>query len=64
MHNKDNYIILSMLETVEKIFRYTKNYNSPEELYKNDRDFDATMMNFIVVGENVGKLSEGFKIKN
>jgi len=64
MHNKDYYIVLSMLETIEKIFRYTKNYNSPEELYKNDRDFDATMMNFIVVGENVGKLSENFKKKN
>ncbi len=64
MHNKDYYIILSMLETIEKIFRYTKDYNSPEELYKIDRDFDAAMMNFIVLGENVGKLSENFKNKN
>jgi len=64
MHNKDYFIILSILETIEKIFRYTKSYNSAEELYKNDRDFDAAMMNFIIVGENVGKLSESLKIKN
>ena len=64
MHNKDYYIVLSMLETIEKIFRYTKDYNSPEELYKIDRDFDAAMMNFTVLGENAGKLSEDFKNKN
>ena len=61
MHNKDHFIILSMLETIEKIIRYTKNYNSPDELHNNDRDFDAVMMNFIVLGENVGKLSDHFK---
>ena len=37
-----------MLETIEKIIRYTANYHSSEELYQNDRDFDAAMMNFIV----------------
>jgi len=53
-----------MLETIEKIIRYTKGYNSPDELFNNDRDFDAVMMNFIVLGENVGKLSEQYKSKN
>lgn len=53
-----------MLETIEKIMRYTQSYNSPDELYNNDRDFDAVMMNFIVLGENVGKLSEQYKNKN
>ena len=53
-----------MLETVEKIIRYSANYNSAEELYQNDRDFDAAMMNFIVIGEEVGKLSDEVKSKN
>lgn len=61
MLNKDYYILLSMLETVEKIIRYTSNYHSADELYQNDRDFDAAMMNFIVIGEEVGKLSEEVK---
>ncbi len=64
MHNKDYYILLSMHETIAKIFRYSQNYQSPDELFQNDRDFDAIMMNFIVLGENVGKLSEDFKNKN
>lgn len=64
MLNKDYYILLSMLETVEKIIRYTSNYHSAEELYQNDRDFDAAMKNFIVIGEEVGKLTDELKSKN
>ena len=47
MQNKDYYILLSMLDTVEKIIRYTSDYHSAEELYQNDRDFDASMMNLL-----------------
>jgi len=64
MLNKDYYILLSMLETIEKIIRYTSNYSTAEELYQNDRDFDAAMMNFIVIGEEVGKLTDDLKTKN
>ena len=64
MLNKDYYIILSMLETIEKIMRYTAGYHSAEELYQNDRDFDASMMNFIVIGEAVEKLTDELKEKN
>jgi uncharacterized protein with HEPN domain len=63
MLDKDYYILLSIYETIEKIIRYTTDYKSAEELYKNDRDFDATMMNFIVIGEAVGKLSDDVKKK-
>jgi uncharacterized protein with HEPN domain len=64
MLNKDYYIILSILETIEKITRYTHTYQSADELYQNDRDFDASMMNFIVIGEQIGKLSEDVKSRN
>jgi uncharacterized protein with HEPN domain len=64
MLNKDYYILLSMLETIEKILKYTSDYQSAEELYQNDRDFDAAMMNFIIIGEEVGKLTDEMKIKN
>ena len=52
-----------MCDTVDKILKYTTPYATAEELYNNDRDFDATMMNFIVLGEEVGKLSEETKNK-
>lgn len=61
MLSKDYYIILSVLESINKILRYTAAYQSAEELYQNDRDFDAAMMNFIVLGEESGKLSDSIK---
>ena len=64
MLNRDYYILLSMLETIEKIIKYTSDYHSAEELYQNDRDFDAAMMNFIIIGEEVGKLTDEIKSKN
>ena len=64
MLNKDYYILLSMLETIDKIIRFTSTYQSAEELYQNDRDFDASMMNFIVIGEQVDKLTDDIKANN
>ena len=64
MLNKDFYILLSIQETLEKISKYSSAYSNAEDFYENDRDFDATMMNFIVLGEEVGKLSDEFKVKN
>ena len=53
-----------MAETVEKIIRFSLPYKTAEEFYANDRDFDAVMMNFIVVGETVDKLSDDLKSKH
>ncbi len=64
MPDKDYYIMLSMIETIDKIIRYTRDYKSVEEFYQNDRDFDAAMMNFIVIGEEAGKLSDQLKEKS
>ena len=64
MLNKDYYILLSMIETIDKIIRFTSTYQSAEELYQNDRDFDASMMNFIVIGEQVDKLTDVVKANN
>ncbi len=64
MLNKDYYILFSILDTIGKIIRYTSAYRSADEFYQNDRDFDAAMMNFIVIGEEVGKLSEQIKLQN
>lgn len=64
MLNKDYYIILSIIDTLNKITRYTKKYSTAEEFYNIEKDFDATMMNIIVLGEEVGKLSDDFKNSN
>ena len=63
MFEKDKLNILSMLEAIEKIFDYSKNYDNPDDFYESRRDFDAAMMNFIVLGEMVTRLSEQFTEK-
>ena len=64
MLNKDYYILLSMIETVDKIILFSSPYENAEEFFNSTRDFDAVMMNFIVVGETVDKLSDEFRQKN
>lgn len=64
MLTKDFFLLQSIHETIEKIERFTSDYSSAEEFYTNDRDFDAAMMNFIVIGEVVGKLSDAIKGEN
>lgn len=60
MFEKDRLSVLSMLEAIEKIFDYSKDYDNPDDFYESQRDFDAAMMNFIVLGEMVTRLSEQF----
>jgi len=62
MHNqiqhKDHLCLLNMLDAIQKIADYTKNVKSPDEFFKNTVIFDASLMNFVVIGEMVAKLSD------
>ena len=64
MHEKDKAILLMMLETISKIFLFTSDLTSAEAFEKDIERFDATIMNFIVLGEAVDKLSETMKENN
>ena len=61
MLTKDYHCLESILEAIDRILEYTSEYNSADELNNDYRNFDATMMNFVVIGEMVGKLSEEFR---
>lgn len=64
MFDKNFAIVRLMLETIIKINRYTVDLNSAEEFDNDEKSFDAVLMNFIVLGESVSKLSEKFKSQN
>ncbi len=64
MCDKDLAYIRLMLETLEKIFSYTSSLKSAEEFENDIKSFDATLMNFVVLGEIVSKLSTEIKEKN
>jgi len=61
MPGKDEAILSLMLECISKIMAYTSDLKSADEFAADVESFDATIMNFIVLGEAVGKLSETFK---
>lgn len=56
--------LLSIMESIEKIEIYTADFADGEEFYYAQLNFDATMMQFVVIGEMITKLDEDFKNKN
>jgi hypothetical protein len=52
-----------MLDAIEKIRAYTISFKSAEEFNEDSKAFDASMMNFIVIGEMAVKISDDLKDK-
>lgn len=61
MQIKDQLCLEAIIEAIDKILEYTSEYNSADEFDKDYLVFDATMMNFVVIGEMVMKLSDDLK---
>jgi uncharacterized protein with HEPN domain len=49
------------MEAVQRIEEYSADFNNADDFNEDYRNFDACMMNFIVIGEMVEKLSPDFK---
>jgi len=60
MSDKDRINILSILDAINKIIEYSEEYENADQFNQSQRDFDAAMMNFIIVGEMVARLSDEF----
>jgi uncharacterized protein with HEPN domain len=56
--HKDFSCLLNMLECVKKIQEYSSKFSDADNFYSDAISFDASMMNFIVIGEMADKLSE------
>jgi uncharacterized protein with HEPN domain len=50
-----------MLDAIDKIQHYASIFTNPDELNNDVKSFDAILMNFIVIGEMVEKLSIEFR---
>ncbi len=57
-------ILKLMIESIDKIFRYTNDLSNADEFEQDSESFDATLMNFITLGENISKLSDDFRDKH
>jgi uncharacterized protein with HEPN domain len=60
----DRYCLLNIIEAIEKIDNYSKDFMEAEEFYYDSKSFDASMMQFVIIGEMIDKLSVEFKSIN
>ena len=51
----------ALAESIDKIEEYSKDFNNAEEFYHDSKSFDATMMQFIVIGETISRMDDKFK---
>ena len=64
MLTKDQLCLESILEAIDRIIEYTSSINTADDFNNDYRNFDATMMNFVVIGEMIDKISDEFKRKH
>ena len=50
-----------MLDSISRIQIYTSDFTNPDDFNNDRKTFDATLMNFIAIGEMVDKLSDELK---
>lgn len=62
MSNKTNLELLSLIEAIDKISLYSQEFSDGDDFYHDSKSFDASMMQFVVIGEVISRLDENFKI--
>ena len=55
---RDYFCLLNMLDAIDKIKQFSSPFATADDFSDDVQAFDATLMNFIVLGEMVEKLSE------
>lgn len=58
MSEKDKGNLLAIADACEKIRDFVKIIDNATIFYQDVKTFDAVLMNFIIIGESVGRLSE------
>ena len=61
MFDRDIGHLHSIQDSCRKILDFTKDIHTGEEFYRDQKIFDAVLMNFIVIGESVAKISSNLK---
>ena len=58
---KDQHCLESIIEAIDRIFEYSSDFDNADDFNDDNRNFDASMMNFVVIGEMVEKTSDDLK---
>ena len=61
MSHNLRFNLLALIEAIEKIELYSNDFGTADTFYHDQKSFDATMMQFVVIGEIIARLDETFK---
>lgn len=61
MFNGITLNLKALLEAIEKIELYSKDFDDSDKFYHDQKSFDASMMQFIVIGEIISRLDDDYK---
>ena len=64
MSRKDRGRLLAVIDSIGKILEYVKGIPTAADYFQSKMAFDATLMNFIQIGEMVDRLSKELKAKH
>lgn len=64
MSNNIKFDLLSLVEAIHKIELYSQDFSNADNFYHDQKSFDASMMQFVVIGEVISRLDETFKREN
>jgi len=64
MSHNIKFDLLSLTEAIDKIELYSQDSTNSDDLYHDQKSFDASMMQFVVIGEVISRLDENFKKEN
>ncbi len=64
LSSKLEFDLLSLIEAIDKIELYSKEFQDSDDFYHDQKSFDASMMQFVVIGEVIARMDDSFKNKN
>lgn len=64
LSERDAGNLYAIIEACTKIQRFTSSTKDADQFYEDERTFDAVLMNFVIIGESVARLSQRFRAKN
>lgn len=64
MSDKDRANLLAILDSAGKIQRFVADHNEADTFYSDVESFDAVLLNFVIIGESVIRLSDVLKEDN
>ena len=64
MSEKDKANLLAIIDSAQKILNYVDGIKDADAFYADQRTFDAVLMNFVVIGESVSRISDQLQNDN